>query len=166
MNSTKSCESPRNHPGEPPLPIPRTTWLGGAMAEAEQEMIPKLKPGVPHVVGKGRGELDKTHLPSPSSPLVWFFSLPFNFYEVVNIWEHMSYVRGVGRGLNVKNVKIYGKGNSGGTGMRGAARAGSGQGSVSEPGGRQRAGEIKKKKLALVGWRKSVSTSYPGERAG
>lgn len=42
----------------------------------------------------------------------------------------MSYVRGVGRGLNVKNVKIYGKGNSGGTGMCGAGgqRAGLGVG--------------------------------------
>lgn len=42
----------------------------------------------------------------------------------------MSSPRGVGRGLNVKNVKIYGKGNRGGPGDA-RSGAGSGQGSVS-----------------------------------
>jgi len=48
----------------------------------------------------------------------------------------MSYLRGVGRGLNVKNVKIYGRGSRGGAGAArsGAEQAGLGPGA---PRGRQ-----------------------------
>lgn len=59
----------------------------------------------------------------------------------------MSSPRGVGRGLNVKNVKIYGKGNRGGAGdaRSGAGRVGARR-SGGEVGALRRAGSTGKEK--------------------